>query len=144
MGYRRIVDIAKDVKKKLQEEYPDCKWSVTTKTFTGGRELNVYLMEAPFDVFASMKVANGFNEETIRERKYAQLNEYQLLDKFPNEERISNGTYLTQKGWDMLARAAEIMNEENWDRSDLMTDYFDVNYYMMLSIGKWDKPFKVT
>jgi len=44
----------------------------------------------------------------------------------------------------MLMKAAEIINRENWDNSDPMTDYFDVGFYLTFSIGKWNKPFQVT
>jgi len=35
------------------------------------------------------------------------------------------------------------LNTDNYDRSDIMTDYFDVGHYVQLNIGKWDKPFKL-
>lgn len=31
----------------------------------------------------------------------------------------------------------------NWDNSDIMTDYFDVGWYITIKIGKWDAPYKV-
>jgi hypothetical protein len=30
-----------------------------------------------------------------------------------------------------------------YDKSDLMTDYFDTAYYMSLKVGRWDKPYKL-
>ena len=36
------------------------------------------------------------------------------------------------------------MNVGNHDRSDSMTDYFDVGWYVDVNIGKWDKPYEVT
>lgn len=35
------------------------------------------------------------------------------------------------------------LNDGNHDRSDIMTDYFDVGWYVELNIGTWEKPFKV-
>ena len=32
---------------------------------------------------------------------------------------------------------------ENYDNSDISTDYFDVGYYAHLAIGEWDKPMAV-
>ena len=37
----------------------------------------------------------------------------------------------------------DAMMSENYNRSDLMTDYHDVGYYAYLSIGAWHKPFEV-
>jgi hypothetical protein len=31
----------------------------------------------------------------------------------------------------------------NHDKSDVMTDYFNVGWYIDINIGKWDKPYKV-
>ena len=32
---------------------------------------------------------------------------------------------------------------ENYDNSDISTDYFDVGYYAYIAIGEWDKPMAV-
>ena len=34
------------------------------------------------------------------------------------------------------------MNDGNWDKSDPMTDYFNVGWYVEIQIGRWNKPFK--
>ncbi len=124
--------IAKHIRQKLKKEFPDCKFSVRTEYFSGGSGIDAYLMEAPFEVIA---------EEKYREYGYHQLSEGQLKNGF-NDNLICNGVELTQKGWDLLARAVEILDELNWDNSDPQTDYFNVNYYSGLSIGRWDKKFK--
>ena len=33
------------------------------------------------------------------------------------------------------------MNVGNFDKSDLMTDYFHVGWYTDINVGKWDKPY---
>lgn len=33
------------------------------------------------------------------------------------------------------------LNDGNHDRSDIMTDYFDVGWYVDIKFGSWDKPF---
>ena len=131
-----VKDIAKKVRKQLKNEFPKCKWSVTIQRYSGGQSLDVYLMGAPFKIFARDKMTNGYDNGG-----HAQLNKYQLTSKYPGDERIYNGHYLTKKAWDVLKRACEIMDADNWDRSDIMVDYFDVNYYSSISIGKWNKDF---
>lgn len=42
---------------------------------------------------------------------------------------------------DILRKIITIVNEKNFDNSDIMTDYFSVGYYVSISQGKWDKPF---
>ncbi len=35
------------------------------------------------------------------------------------------------------------MNDGNHDRSDAMTDYFDVGWYIDVNVGKWNKPYQL-
>lgn len=134
--YRDIKDIAKDVRKQLREEFPQCKFSVTIYRFSMGQSMTIALMGAPFAAFAKDEDVNG----NRREDAYAQLNQYQLR-KEP-EEHICNGAYLTPEAWAVMKRADEVQREYNWNNSDSQTDYFDVNFYFHPQIGKWDKPFE--
>jgi len=34
-----------------------------------------------------------------------------------------------------------IMNEGNYDRSDIQTDYFDRGFYVDINVGRWNKPY---
>jgi hypothetical protein len=43
---------------------------------------------------------------------------------------------------EILKNINEILNLNNFDNSDAMTDYFHVGHYVTISIGAWDKPFK--
>jgi len=40
-----------------------------------------------------------------------------------------------------LSEVIPLMNYGNHDNSDLMTDYFDVGWYVDVNIGKWDQPY---
>ncbi len=40
-----------------------------------------------------------------------------------------------------LADLLTIINQDNYNRSDIMTDYHYVGYYCDLSVGRWDKEF---
>ena len=42
-----------------------------------------------------------------------------------------------------LSEVVAAMNVGNHDNSDIMTDYFDVGWYVYVNIGKWNKPYKV-
>lgn len=35
-------------------------------------------------------------------------------------------------------------NAGNHDRSDIMTDYFDVGWYLDINVGQWNKPYVLT
>jgi hypothetical protein len=45
-----------------------------------------------------------------------------------------------------LAFLAEVMpalNDGNWDKSDIQTDYFNVGWYVRVNVGRWNKPYRV-
>ena len=44
---------------------------------------------------------------------------------------------------DFLVGLLERMNRGNHDNSDIMTDYFDVGWYVDVNIGSWNKPYEV-
>ena len=125
---RSLKEIAKTVRENLKKEFPNCKFSVRTEYYSMGQSLHVALMAAPFEAYADAHRGN-------------QLNHYAFDAR---DEYINNGVHLTKEAWDVLKRANEIANKENWDESDRMSDYVSVNYFFHLYVGKWDKPFQVT
>lgn len=42
-----------------------------------------------------------------------------------------------------LSEVIPAMNDGNFDKSDIMTDYFHVGWYVGVNIGKWNKPYEV-
>ena len=42
-----------------------------------------------------------------------------------------------------LSEVIPAMNAENFDKSDPMTDYFHVGYYISVRIGSYDKPYEL-
>ena len=135
--FRDIKDIAKEARRDLKAALPNCKFSVTISRFSMGQAMDVALMAAPSDPFA------GEDKGTT----YSQLNQYTFLrDWEPDEDGnvYSNGCTMTAEGAEMLTKAIKIATKHHWDDSDPMTDYFSTNFYIHLSVGKWDKPFTVT
>jgi hypothetical protein len=49
---------------------------------------------------------------------------------------------------ELLTKMLYIINtsgeDENFDKSDSMTDYFHVGYYVHMEVGTWEKPFVKT
>ena len=41
----------------------------------------------------------------------------------------------------LFGEILDIAHRGNHDNSDIMTDYFDVGWYVHLNVGKWDKPY---
>lgn len=128
---KTLKEIAQQVRSQLKKEFPKCKFSVTTEYFSMGQAMKVALMAAPF-------------EATQDGKNYAQLNKYVLRQDDNYGDYNCNGALLTQEAWETMKRVDEIANGDNYDNSDITIDYFDVNYYCDINIGKWDKPFICT
>jgi ABC-type phosphate transport system auxiliary subunit len=63
---------------------------------------------------------------------YIQVNHYHLDSHF-------KGDVLA-----FLTEANAILNQGNHNRSDVMSDYFDVGWYVNIHVGKWNKPYALT
>jgi hypothetical protein len=46
------------------------------------------------------------------------------------------------KALEYLEKAKAIMLVDHWDKSDIMTDYFNCSYYVSMRIGRWNKAYK--
>lgn len=42
---------------------------------------------------------------------------------------------------ELLKKIFDIVNEENYNNSDAMVDYFDIRFFWEINIGEWDKPY---
>lgn len=49
--------------------------------------------------------------------------------------------HYTGSALSFLDEVMPLLNAGNHDNSDIMTDYFDVGWYVTINIGQWDKPY---
>jgi hypothetical protein len=148
-------EIAEATRKELKDKYPAYKFSVTVEHYSGGRSMTIAMMSGPASPFACEYTCPSqvWPEDFYPQAKNAQLNDKYIEERTlwgspchpMNEQEIwvSNGTILTQEAAQILKGVVEIANKENYDNSDIQTDYFDVNFYFHLNIGKWNKDFEV-
>lgn len=61
--------------------------------------------------------------------EYEQVNHYHI-----------NGSDFGAIEKTVLNKLNDILHVGHWDKSDMMTDYFNCAWYMKMSIGQWDKP----
>ena len=111
---------AATIRKNLKVAYPHIKFSVSIHH---SMSINVCIMESPLsiaDIIGNDKMVNVYN------------NHYDINHYYLHEYASS----------DLLKGIYEIINEGNFDESDSQTDYFHVGFYVNMSIGKWDKPYK--
>ena len=83
------------------------------------------IYEAPFDLIGAFKDCKGSTSISVNTYHYRSHLEDQCVA-------------------DVIEKIVDALNTDNHDRSDIMTDYFDVGHYIELDIGRWDKPFVVT
>jgi len=67
----------------------------------------------------------------IRSKKSMDVNPYWFKEHFSG------------KSLDFLKEIFVAMNDGNWDKSDIQSDYFNVGWYVDVNIGKWDKHYIV-
>lgn len=133
-------DITTMIRNYMKINYPNCKFSVTKRHHSS---ISISLMAAPFDVFSTPdadKIPMSRLGDTISimdhwaslpTKGHIGVNHYYIADAF----------MLTDKARAVMADIYAFAKSFNYDDSDAMTDYFDTNFYMDMSIGKWDKPF---
>jgi hypothetical protein len=44
---------------------------------------------------------------------------------------------------DALEELIAVLNTDNYDKSDIMSDYFNVGHYVDVNIGKWDSAYEL-
>lgn len=141
-----IKEIAERIRFFGKKLFPECKFSITIKRYSGGQSMDLTLMSAPFEVFkkvdddvAELKRRYHTIEETkeiwqgIIDRKHHQVNEYYIKDDY----------IMTEKAKEVMGFLIHAANSYNFDDSDAQIDYFHNNFYTHFSIGKWDKPFEL-
>lgn len=65
-------------------------------------------------------------------------------DKVPDHIDVNVyhiGTHFSGRAQQCLKELLVVMNQGNWDRSDIQTDYFDKGWYCSISVGRWNKPY---
>lgn len=85
-----------------------------------------------------LTIAAGPKELTIdprcgEVRQERSINHYYIDREFPNNPELEN----------LFKKIVAAMNTDNFDNSDIMTDYFHVGHYVSIQIGRWNKPFIV-
>lgn len=54
---------------------------------------------------------------------------------------VNDETFVDKSVCELFKKIEAIMNKDNYNHSDIMTDYFDVGYYVGIYIGTFEKPY---
>ena len=74
------------------------------------------------------QVQRGFKPNTTG---YDQVNPYHFQNHYDGDAKA------------FLTEVLAVMNDGNWDKSDIQSDYFNVGWYVDVNIGTWNKPYTV-
>lgn len=74
----------------------------------------------------------GFKSEPPKVREYIDVNTYHVGSAFTGEVR------------QFMLDAMEILNIDNYDHSDVQSDYFNVGHYVDIRVGTYDKFYEYT
>ena len=124
----------------LKAAFPGWKFSVRTRHHS---TVDVAILAAPVDLLDpafrpyrpnvfSTADEHAQRRADERARGTCDVNHYHFADTWTGE------------ALDALSKILEILNEGNFDKSDIMTDYHHVGFYVSLSVGEWRKPFVCT
>ena len=62
---------------------------------------------------------------------YRQVNEFYLETQFSG------------KALETMEKIKKALNLDNFDKSDVQSDYFHVGHYTDINIGRWNKPYQI-
>lgn len=155
-GNLDIKDIAKNVVDEMKKAYPDVKINRKISRYSGGQsaDFNIVESEKPlirnFDSFSESELERiyntGYNKnyyntfEDFKEnfKKELERGQYSI-----NTYHVSTNPELTEYGKAVLKDLNKVVNAYNFDDSDGQIDYFHTNFYSDVSIGNYNKPYKV-
>tara|TARA_Y100000034_G_C6816559_1_gene367402 strand:+ start:339 stop:731 length:393 start_codon:yes stop_codon:yes gene_type:complete len=74
----------------------------------------------------------------------ANVSDYNLRDGHYGVNPYWYKEHFTGKALAFLSEVIPAMNVGNFDKSDIMTDYFHVGWYVDVNVGRWNKPYTLT
>jgi hypothetical protein len=110
----------KQMRNQIKEMYPSkqgWKFSITRENYSNVR---CVILSAPIE----LRIDNSKTNEGV--------NHFYIETRYNGEN---------EKATEVLKNINNILNTDNFDESDSMTDYFHVGHYISISIGDWNKPF---
>lgn len=102
--------------------------------------LVVTLKEGVLDFIGDANAYNKEHAERRGDRFYEIKDNYQANPYYAGERAVNKkiGSFFKELVDAMNGKGSAF---ENHDNSDIMTDYFDVGWYININVGKWDKPY---
>lgn len=122
MNQEKKAKIAARLKKVMPKGW---KYSLAVRNHSS---IVLTIKSAPVDLLEGYRKNLGDRMNGVN---YMQVNHYHLYHGFEGK--------LLKK----MEEIVMVLNTDNYDNSDIQTDYFDVGHYVDVNIGRWNKPFEV-
>lgn len=110
------------------------KWSLAVQNHS---TIVLTIAQAPVDLLAETARVHNSKHHLVAQhgvadrRDHADINHYHLDGAFDGELL------------ETFKKIVAALNTDNFDKSDIMTDYFHVGHYVAVKLGRWNKPFVV-
>ena len=138
MAYINAEDV-NHIRVALKKEFPQYKFSVTRDHWLG---VNINFMKGPrFAEFETMDRYTGvWSMENLDGHHQINHSSMYTLTNFYGEENAK-----------ILGKVSEIAytapglagGKKYYNNNDIQSDYFDVAYYVSISVGKWNKDYEI-
>lgn len=142
-----VSDITKLIRDYVKTNYPDYKFSVTKRDYNS---INVVLLSSKENALETPNISKLYKDGRVL-RGY--MTEDEALGYWTraiengnhgvNQYYLQDDYMLTERSKAMFKDIVQFINSYNFDDSDGQIDYFHTNFYLNLSIGKWDKKYEV-
>lgn len=96
---------------------------------------SVDFIESYLETESNVRHGNKMSEDQIayiRKHNTLDVNPYWFKEHFSGVAK------------EFLIEVFVAMNDGNWDKSDIQSDYFNVGWYNDVNIGNWKQPYSVT
>lgn len=113
-------EITAKIREYVKKAYPDCKFSVTFSSYSGGSSIHVALVSGPYEALKT-------------NAKHIQVNHYYV----EREDRLTDWAKA------VIMDVNDVIKSYRFSDCDGMIDYYDVNFWYDLDVGKWNKPYTV-
>lgn len=133
-----------EIMQRIKEIAPK-NWRITANV-DNYSTINVVIRQMPKSDFLEMTFDDVKNETNMKHKKFR-------LD-FENTSEVEHEFYLPLQAkaggfnqdsatFTIIKKIAEAINKNNYDNSEIMTDYHDVGFYAWLKLGDYKKPCKL-
>lgn len=136
----RVKEIAVLFRGYVKKHWPNCRFSVRS-TYNS---IDISLVSAPFSPWANLEDVKIKQEIAFRKQNNPYYDPVTTIGKGymeVNHYYIDDSLLLANAGKVLFKDISAFIQSYNFDRSDTQSDYFHVNFYLTLAIGKWNKPF---